>query len=314
MSSNRLLNFWPQREDPPYIFVSPHSWRIYRYKDGRKLNGIIFLHRISDARMGGIAQKNFRRFRKLCGDHTLKNVVIVTTMWDTTAPEVAEKRERELAQNAAFFKPALDKGAQMRRHDNSLHTSTEVLRTILGFPPEVLRIQYETVDEGKTLVQTDAGRDLIGELQVQATKHRAEIDDLKRAMREAAESRHADQMQKIQELNERLLEARTELEKVEDENRELREGGEDDKRRSEEKMRNLMEAMNKREADVRRLLKDNEALQARLAEEGSRRARAEESLKRAVQGRRDGPGSIRKGRSIFSVVMEAALSFLSKRR
>jgi hypothetical protein len=43
-----------------------------------KLSGLIYVHRISDVLMGGISSRNFRMFRKLCGDDTLKNVVIVT--------------------------------------------------------------------------------------------------------------------------------------------------------------------------------------------------------------------------------------------
>ncbi|KAL4061675.1 hypothetical protein V8B97DRAFT_2066349, partial [Scleroderma yunnanense] len=46
------------------------------------LTGLIYVHRISDTRVGGNAQRNLRMFRNLCGDESLKNVVIVTTMWD----------------------------------------------------------------------------------------------------------------------------------------------------------------------------------------------------------------------------------------
>ncbi|THH15941.1 hypothetical protein EUX98_g9380, partial [Antrodiella citrinella] len=51
------------------------------YEAGRRLHGIVFLHRITDVRMGGVAKKNFRLFRKLCGDETLRSVIIATTMW-----------------------------------------------------------------------------------------------------------------------------------------------------------------------------------------------------------------------------------------
>ena len=40
-----------------------------------KLSGVIYMHRISDFKMGGISRRNFHMFRSLCGEKTLKNVV-----------------------------------------------------------------------------------------------------------------------------------------------------------------------------------------------------------------------------------------------
>src|ERR1700721_3748819 len=87
--------------------------KLYRYENGKKLAGIIYLHRISDVRMGGISKRNFRLFRELCGDSTLKNVAIVTNMWNEVSLDVATAREQELANEDAFFKPAIEKQAQL---------------------------------------------------------------------------------------------------------------------------------------------------------------------------------------------------------
>ena len=54
-------------------------------------------------------------FRKLCGDSTLQNVVIVTDMWGGVNPQVGGAREAELVREGIFFKPVLDKGAQIAR-------------------------------------------------------------------------------------------------------------------------------------------------------------------------------------------------------
>jgi hypothetical protein len=95
-----------------------------------KLSGLIYVHRISDVRMGGISSRNFRMFRKLCGDDTLKNVVIVTNTWSEVGQAKGEMREAELKNK--FFKPALDKGAQMLRHDNTVQSAHNIsFRTIL---------------------------------------------------------------------------------------------------------------------------------------------------------------------------------------
>jgi hypothetical protein len=54
------------------------------------------MHRISDIRMGGTNRRNFKMFRELCGESTLRNVLIVTNMWSQVAPDLGEMREKEL--------------------------------------------------------------------------------------------------------------------------------------------------------------------------------------------------------------------------
>src|SRR5260221_379327 len=119
----------------------------HRYKNARKLSGVIYVHRISDFRMGGISTRNFRLFRQLCGDTTLKNVVIVTNMWGEVEKEIGEARNSELAGKDKFFKPALDKGALMLRHENTRHSAHNNLRRIVQNHPVTLQIQHEMVDE-----------------------------------------------------------------------------------------------------------------------------------------------------------------------
>ena len=233
-------------------FVMTHR-RLCSYKEGRKLNGIIFLQRISDYRMGGVARKNFRLFRKLCGDDTLKNVVIVTNMWSDVSSEVGEKRERELSGSELFFKPALEKGAHMVRHDNTVASAHRIIREIIGFPPTPLQIQVETVDEHKTLAQTDAGQDLKDELERQAAKHKQELDGLRSEMEELLSTKDAQHKTEIDELNDALRDVQGQLDKVEGEARQLREEHELSRKEHAEKMRLMAESMAEREAELRTL-------------------------------------------------------------
>ncbi|KAJ3490912.1 hypothetical protein NLI96_g1104 [Meripilus lineatus] len=85
------------------------------YRNNKKLNGVIYMHRISDVRMGGISRRNFRMFRDVCGDTTLNNVVVVTNMWGEVTPDLGRDRETQLATNPSLFKPVLDKGAKMNK-------------------------------------------------------------------------------------------------------------------------------------------------------------------------------------------------------
>ena len=146
-----------------------------------KLSGLIYVHRISDVRMGGISIRNFRMFRKLCGDDTLKNVVIVTNMWGKVDQAKGEMREAEL--KSRFFKAALDKGAQMLRHDNTVESVHNILRHIMRNHPLPLRIQRELVDEKKDIGQTAAAQEVESQIQELIQKHQAEIKQLQEEMK-----------------------------------------------------------------------------------------------------------------------------------
>ena len=54
--------------------------------------GVIYTHRISDKRFGRIAGWNFKIFHELCGETSLKNVVLATNMWGEVSRDVGEAR------------------------------------------------------------------------------------------------------------------------------------------------------------------------------------------------------------------------------
>ena len=128
-------------------------------------------------------------FRELCGENALKNVVIVTNMWGAVDPQVGAEREVELMTKGIFFKPVLEKGGQMARHDNTLSSAQDIIRRILRNHPVPLRIQEELVDEGVDINDTGAGKELDRELNEQIRKHKEEMRELEEDMREAIEDR-----------------------------------------------------------------------------------------------------------------------------
>lgn len=170
----------PRRFTPANYSVFDYSEN--RYQSGHKLTGLLFFHRISDFRMGGISLKNFRTFRGLCGEQTLRNVVIVTNMWGEVNPQLGEERERELSIKDDFFKPALDKGAKMMRHHNTLESAQEIIRHLLRNNPMVLQIQREIVDEHRDVSQTAAAEEIERELRAEKEKQRIESERVKRQM------------------------------------------------------------------------------------------------------------------------------------
>ncbi|KAJ8072891.1 hypothetical protein PM082_016450 [Marasmius tenuissimus] len=159
------------------------------YEHGQKLAGVIYLHRISDFRMGGISRRNFKMFKELCGENTLKNVAIVTNMWGEVSRDVGEIRETELVNEDKFFKPVLDKGAQIVRHDNTPETARAILLHLVQNQPLPLMIQTELVDQGKSISETAAGAELNRELMEQIRRHERAMRELQQEMQEAIKAK-----------------------------------------------------------------------------------------------------------------------------
>ena len=204
---------------------------IFRYSAGAKLAGVIYVHRISDDRFGGIAAKNFRMFRELCGEKTLKNVIIMTNMWGRVTPQQGAEREEQLRSN--FFKAAIEKGAQLCRHNNTPKSARAILRTILENQPAVLKIQSELIDEHKDIGQTGAGKELDREIHEVVEKYQNEIRDLEENMRKALEAKDEETREELEEEKRRLQE---EMEKLRKDSAEMRSTFEVARREMEERI------------------------------------------------------------------------------
>lgn len=137
-------------------------------------------------------------FRKLCGDTTLHNVVIVTNMWGEVEPRVGEAREAELMREDIFFKPVLDKGAQIARHENTVTSAQDIIRLIFNNHPLPLRIQEELVNEHKDISETGAGEELNRELTAQIRKHREEMRVLREEMQQAIRDKDEETRREIE--------------------------------------------------------------------------------------------------------------------
>lgn len=170
-----------------------------RYEQGARLAGIIYMHRISDTRLGGTSSRNFRIFRELCGESTLKNVLIVTNMWSEVDPELAEDRERELATNPKFFKPVVDRGARMLRNLNTRESAHAILRYLINSQAHTLQIQHELVNEHRDLAQTSAGTELTRLLKEQSNRHEEQLREVRRELEEAMRAKDEEARKELQE-------------------------------------------------------------------------------------------------------------------
>ncbi|KAF9645064.1 hypothetical protein BDM02DRAFT_712317 [Thelephora ganbajun] len=231
------------------------------YENGFKLAGVIYIHRISDKRFTGIAGRNFRMFRELCGDSTLKNVILVTNMWGEVSPDVGEAREQELV--GEFLEPALTKGAQLARHHNTAKSAHDIIRRIMRNRPIPLQIQRELVDEHKDIIDTAAGETINKELKEQIRHHQVELDAVREDMLRALEEKDEETRQELEEETRKIQE---EMNKMRMDSEGMAANYNEEKRRMEEAMRQMQEQARQEreraEAEHRRQMEDlNERLQ-----------------------------------------------------
>lgn len=187
------------------------------YEHGAKLAGIIYMHRISDFRMGGTNKRNFKMFRELCGESTLRNVLIVTNMWSEVASDLGEMREKELEN--VFFKDILIKGARMLRHESTRESTHRILRYLIHNQPATLLIQKELVNEHKNIIQTSAGSELMQVLNEQRERHEEGVaqlrKDMEAAIRDKDHETREELKEEIQTKSEQILKLQGEKDRLE---------------------------------------------------------------------------------------------------
>jgi hypothetical protein len=93
--------------------------------------------------------------------------------------------EAELMRENIFFKPVLNKGAQIARNESTATSAQNVIRLILDNHPLPLRIREELVNEHKDISGTGAGEELNRELTAQTGKRREGMRVLREEMQEA---------------------------------------------------------------------------------------------------------------------------------
>jgi chromosome segregation ATPase len=207
-----------------------------RYGNGSTLAGVIYIHRISDKRFTGITKRNFGMLRELCGDKTLKNVILVTNMWGEVSLEVGEAREEELV--GEFFKPVLDKGAQIARHHDTVKSAHDIIRRIMKNQPIALQIQRELVDEHKNITETAAGQAARRDLNEQIKHHKAELKAIQEEMLRAQRKRDEETKR---ELEEEMCKIQKEMNRMKMSLEGMAAGYVEEKKRTEEVMRQVRE-------------------------------------------------------------------------
>lgn len=162
------------------------------------MNGLIYVHRISDPRTGGTSKRNVRLFKELCGDNSLRNVCIATTNWDRVSEEEGNRWELQLRESPNIFKPLINEGAQLARHDQGIISARSIVNFLIHKDPTKLQIQIE-LDAGMSLEETSTGAGLLEEILALKAKQKAEMQALKEEMEAAAREKHAELLAELEE-------------------------------------------------------------------------------------------------------------------
>ena len=107
--------------------------------------------------MGGSPTKHLKIFQNLCGTGALKNVILVTTMWDEVDEEEGSNRENELT--TRYWKTMIELGCHTSRFHNNTESALDIVSQFQDARCTVL-LQKEWVDLNLELAETSAGRTL----------------------------------------------------------------------------------------------------------------------------------------------------------
>ncbi|KAK1851883.1 hypothetical protein CCHR01_05478 [Colletotrichum chrysophilum] len=189
------------------------TWLTGSYNNEVKLTGILYLHRITDPRMGGSARKNLFMFKKLCGPEALKHVVLVTTMWELVDEKTGLERQTELETTEDFWGYMLSKGSRIEKHMNNPQSAHHIISRFMSHyrptTPVLLAIQDEMVNKNKNLDETEAGKGLEGVLAKERERFKRDLDLARQEMQEAIAARDKESQEELmrqQALAERNLE------------------------------------------------------------------------------------------------------------
>lgn len=218
-------------------------------------------------------------FRKLCGESTLKNVVLVTNMWGKVEQTVGEARERELA--GVYFKPALDKDAQLARHYNTTQSSHDIIRRIMKNDPAALQIQQELVDEGKDIRSTAAGEAVNEELNKVIRRHEAEMNTLREEMRQALKEKDEETRKELEEETRKI---KAQMDKMKVESETMASKYNEERRKMEEAMERMQEQARQEQSQARaEHTRQITELKARLENSTTASAGEREALQRRIR-------------------------------
>ncbi|KAF9447817.1 hypothetical protein P691DRAFT_801763 [Macrolepiota fuliginosa MF-IS2] len=128
---------------------------------GSKLAGILYLHRISDNRMGATPLRNLTMFKELCGGG-LEKIILTTTMWPEVGSderEICVAREGEL--KGTYWRGMIERESTTRRFENTQASAWRIIDYII-----IVGTARRWIKNHEESLQTEVGQwvpNIIGE-------------------------------------------------------------------------------------------------------------------------------------------------------
>lgn len=95
------------------------------------MQGAIYLHRISDNRMGQVALQSLRAFEGLRAQEALPHIAIVLSMWEDVPPNVRDERKKVLCERELYFRPLIEAGAVALAYERTHNSAHEVIQCVV---------------------------------------------------------------------------------------------------------------------------------------------------------------------------------------
>ncbi|KAH6988250.1 P-loop containing nucleoside triphosphate hydrolase protein [Ilyonectria sp. MPI-CAGE-AT-0026] len=240
------------------------AWLSNSYASGKLLNGVIYLHRITDTRMGGTALRNNRMFHQLVGRDAFKNVTLATTFWEHISEAVGARREQELRETKDFWGGMHGQGAEMVRLKRDRVAALSIVEKIGKKGKVVVQAQDEMVTQGKSINDTAAAREQKEQAQRLERELREKLEKERLRLQQKAEDerrwqallirRNEIEMQRKLDVEREVAQAREERARRETEARQEREKRELElaRRRQEEKRKKEREEMERKRQEQER--------------------------------------------------------------
>ena len=174
------------------VFLEVRLIKVLRYPIGTKLAGVVFVQRFTtdNTTCGRLLCRSIKALKALCGDTTLKNVVIMTHRRVTDRHEAEQILNTDLSPGGCFH-PAIEQGAQVYHCTGAYNPDLGALRIILrGRPVEEL-LRELGVQKRRAQQEADVLKKRIADMQSEKESTRKEfcheLEEQKRRAREEAD-------------------------------------------------------------------------------------------------------------------------------
>ncbi|KAF9038067.1 P-loop containing nucleoside triphosphate hydrolase protein [Panaeolus papilionaceus] len=155
----------PKRDNGEILKVIA-KWLKESYQGGKHLNGIVYLHRITDIRFDSGSSTTLTLFKHLCGGEVFDKISFTTTKWNDVRPDLKadhETKEKNLKKDQ--WGVFMAKGSITSRFDSTtdelaVQTAKKTVLALLNGTTTklVTQIQKEMVDQRKPIYKTEAGK------------------------------------------------------------------------------------------------------------------------------------------------------------